>query len=221
MIFQQLLMLLGSVIFAWWCKRQIPQFAEYINRQIYNEYSALFPVSCSYRDFRHTSSLQPQYNGWANLFYLAFPTLSFGIVDPVIALLLMILCFLSVLDYCYYLTDIRYVAVIFVLALLAAVTEAYRESLLFCCLCFGMLGLCSRLILKKEVLGSGDSLLLIALSPLFSLEEICFLLLIASLSGIVFYLLYYVMKKEKLTKLPFIPFISFSTFVLIIDRICV
>ncbi|SUT90957.1 leader peptidase HopD [Actinobacillus lignieresii] len=219
MTIAQFVIVMSSPIFAWWCKRSIPQFAEYINRQIYSEYSTLLPIAYSYQDFRNASNLQPKYKWWGNLFYIVFPLLAFGIADPVVALLLMILCFLSALDYCYYLTDIRYVAAVFVLALLRSVEIAYQESLLFCCLFFGMLGLCSHLIFKKEILGSGDSLLFIALSPLFSLEDVFLLLLIASFSGIAFYLFYFLVMKKTLKKLPFIPFISFSTFVLIIDKI--
>ncbi|WGE60071.1 hypothetical protein [Actinobacillus equuli] len=45
------------------------------------------------------------------------------------------------------------------------------------------------------------------------------LILLASVSGCIYYFGYQAIMKRTLVKLPFIPFISFSTFVLIIDKI--
>jgi len=61
----------------------------------------------------------------------------------------------------------------------------------------------------------GDSLLLIALSPLFMLEQMLQLVLIASVLGITYYLAEQRITSQKRQKLPFIPFISVATFIII------
>ncbi|AKO42670.1 hypothetical protein RZ65_04180 [[Haemophilus] ducreyi] len=120
-----------SLLFAYWCQMAIPRFARYINRQVYDEYHHLsgMPCSDSYADFLRYSKLQPQQSQWAMGFYVLFPLLAFGFVEqPLLALLLMILAFLALLDSCYYLTDIRYVFVIFVLVILQQMQNFYLES---------------------------------------------------------------------------------------------
>ncbi|KDB44604.1 prepilin peptidase, partial [Glaesserella parasuis] len=92
-------------------------------------------------------------------------------------------------------------------------------SLFITILFFSLFSLLSQLIYKKESLGLGDILLFIALSPLFTLDEMILLLLYASLFGLTFYAIYFLFTKQKLTRLPFIPFISLSTLWGIIAKI--
>ncbi|WGE32462.1 prepilin peptidase [Actinobacillus genomosp. 2] len=212
-------MLIFALSFAWWCKQAIPKFADKINRQVYDEYYSLLDIRYCYHDFRHSSRLQPKITAWGNLFYGIFPLIAWRMSDPILALLFMILAFLSVLDYCYYLTDIQYVASIFILSLLFSLDEPHQISLLFCCVFFSVIGFFTQKLLKKEILGGGDSLLFIALSPLFTVDELFGLLLFSSLFGIGFMLIYRLYTQKILRKLAFIPFISISTFFMIIDKI--
>ncbi|MCT8622300.1 prepilin peptidase, partial [Glaesserella parasuis] len=125
----------------------------------------------------------------------------------------------------YYLTDIRYVSIIFVLALWQLLfyhsieLNSHIFSLFITILFFSLFSLLSQLIYKKESLGLGDILLFIALSPLFTFDEMILLLLYASLFGLTFYAIYFLFTKQKLTRLPFIPFISLSTLWGIIAKI--
>ncbi|QGM80538.1 prepilin peptidase [Otariodibacter oris] len=126
----------------------------------------------------------------------------------------MILIYLSLLDYTYYLTEIKYIAIIFTLSITHILTNntvnLYENivCLLFTILFFISFNYIAEWIMQREAMGFGDILLLIALSPLFTIEKIALLLFIASLAGILFYSGYYLFKKEKLVKLPFIPFIT-------------
>ncbi|VEI46254.1 fimbrial leader peptidase [Actinobacillus equuli] len=72
---------------------------------------------------------------------------------------------------------------------------------------------------KKEAFGIGDSLVISSISPLFNIDDMLKLILLACVSGCIYYFGYQAIMKRTLVKLPFIPFISFSTFVLIIDKI--
>ena len=84
---------------------------------------------------------------------------------------------------------------------------------------FIIIQIISYVILKKEGIGMGDYLLFLALSPLFQIEQMLYLILIASLLGIIYYLFYWGITKQKLAKLPFIPFITASTFIVFVDKI--
>ncbi|AAP95989.1 hypothetical protein HD_1126 [[Haemophilus] ducreyi 35000HP] len=178
------------------------------------------PCSDSYADFLRYSKLQPQQSQWAMGFYVLFPLLAFGFVEqPLLALLLMILAFLALLDSCYYLTDIRYVFVIFVLVILQQMQNFYLESLLFAIGLFTFLSFFSHLFFKKEAIGLGDILLCLALAPLFTTNQLLIMLLSASLLGLFYYFMCEYLSGKKRLKLPFIPFISVSTLCVIIDKI--
>lgn len=211
--------ILGSLAFAVWCKREIGRFAERVNRQIYEEYASLVKPVKSYADFAANSRLQPKQTVWANAFVLLFPLTAYFVASPPAAFLLMTLLFLALLDCCYYLTDIRGIAVIFVLSLTLQPSDGGQESLLFCILLFGGLTFFYRRFLNKEALGTGDSLLFVALAPKFSVENMLLLIFTAAASGLIYSLLYRALARKKLEKLPFIPFIAFSTFTMIVGRI--
>ncbi|MBV6524167.1 prepilin peptidase, partial [Ursidibacter maritimus] len=137
-----------------------------------------------------------------------------------IFLVIFILIYLSFIDIYYYLTDIHYIAIIFLLAITELLFNQsyflYERifTLFIVILFFSLLSLLIKYLFNKEALGSGDIILLIALSPLFSLEQFCWLLFIGSVAGIGYSLIFYLATKKRLTKLPFIPFISFSMVVL-------
>lgn len=204
--------------FAFWAKGYIPKFAIAINQQVFQEYQSLVEPKIDEMLFQQQSRLQPKTSVWANSFFLFFPLIAFCIEEYAIATILILLVFLSVLDMCYHLTDIKFIGGIFALSLWKNLQSDY-SSLFFTLTFFIVLDYLIQRLFKKACLGSGDILLFIALAPLFTLDEMLQLVLIASLSGILFYALYRLLCKQFLSKLPFIPFISVSTFCLIVAKI--
>lgn len=202
--------LLFSILLAFWFKTEIPRFAERINKQVYCELSSLIPIKLSESEFLATSTLSPIKSNWTNLFFILFPLIMWLSSSPIIGLIFILLCFLSLLDICYYLTDIRYIALLFLLVLWKSLTYFHNETLLFSCLFCLLITLFSQFVFKKESFGYGDMLLLCALAPLFEPDKMLLLVLISSLFGIFFYWLYWIFHKQKLEKLPFIPFISMA-----------
>lgn len=201
---------LTALLLAWWFRKEVPCFAARINKQIYFEYHSLISEKTSYADFEKESVLKPKESKYTFLFYLLFSMMTLS-NNAILGIILIILCFLSVIDMLYYLTDIKYIALIFLLTLYNGNLETFYITLFF----FIFIHLFSHFILKKEGFGLGDSLLFIALSPLFSLEEMLMLILIASVLGIVYYLIEPLLTHKKREKLPFIPFISLATFIII------
>lgn len=203
--------LLLSVFLAFWFKTEIPRFAERTNRQIFQEINSLIECGFDERFFLAKSNLQPKRSEWGNLFFLLFPLIMWLSASPIIGLIFIILCFLSLLDICYYLTDVRYVILIFMLVLWQSLTVFHNETLFFVILFCLFITIFSQLFFNGEAFGSGDMLLLASLSPLFELEKMLLVILISSLSGILFHFGYGLIQKEKLAKLPFVPFISFAS----------
>lgn len=199
-----------AIFLAWWLNREILSFVTRINKQVYDEYHSLVLHKISYSDFEQESVLKIKESKYPFLFYLLFPIIGLS-NEPVLSLVLIVLCFLSVIDMLYYLTDIRYIAFIFLLTLYNGNIETLYITVFF----FIFIHFFSNFVLKKEGFGLGDSLLLVALSPLFSLEEMLLLILIASLLGITYYLIEPLFTQRKREKLPFIPFISAATFIII------
>lgn len=208
--FAFLLEFLTAILLAWWFNREIPAFANRINKQIYTEYHSLVSQRISYSNFKQESILKEKKSKYTFLFYFLFPVIGLS-NQPILGLILIILCFLSVLDMFYYLIDVKYIALIFLLTLYDGNIETFYITIFF----FIFIHIFSNIILKKEGFGLGDSLLLIALSPIFSLEEMLMLILIASLLGITYYLVEPLFSQRKREKLPFIPFISTATFIII------
>lgn len=202
-----------SLFLAYWSGKEIVRFPYRINWQVYQDFQSLVAIPFLFNEFQRQSSLQPKQTKLPYLFYVFFPIIIYGNGSLIISGILIILCFLSMLDYYYYFTDIRYIAIIFTLTLLE--NNVYLNSLFFTICFFVIIHLFSRFILKKEGFGLGDSLLLCALSPLFDLQKMLLLILIAALLGILFYLGYLWFKKQKLEKLPFVPFIAIAFFSLI------
>ncbi|TLU76024.1 prepilin peptidase [Mannheimia varigena] len=204
------MLLLLSFLFAFWFKAEIPKFAIRINQQIYQEASSINRLDLTEQQFIASSTLKPQQTKWANLFFLLFPLIMYSSENPIIGGIFILLCFLSLLDICYYLTDTRYIGLIFLLVLWESLHYFHNETLLFISLFCLFITLFSSLVFKKETFGTGDMLLLIALSPLFDIEKMLLLILTACLLGIFYYLAYWWIKKQKLEKLAFIPFISLA-----------
>lgn len=215
---EKILLTLLSLFFAFWAKDYIPRFATTVNRQVFLEYQSLVKTGIDENTFQQQSSLQPKTTLWVNSFFLLFPSVIFFVDDPILAMLLILLIFLSVLDICYRLTDSKFIVLIFVLSMWQNLQGDY-SSLFFTLLFFVSLDYLTQRLFKKVCLGGGDTLLFVALAPLFSLDKMLQLALIASITGISFYLLYWLVRKQCLSSLPFIPFISFSTFCLIIAKI--
>nr|WP_314740382.1 prepilin peptidase [uncultured Haemophilus sp.] len=202
---------LTAICLAWWFKREILLFATRINTQIYSEYHSLVSAKINYAEFEKESYLKVKDSKVAFLFYLFFPAFLCLNNNTILAIILITLCFLSLIDELYYLTDIRYVAIIFFMTLYNGNLDTLYITVFF----FLFIHLFSSFILKKEGFGLGDSLLLIALSPLFSIENMLLLILIASVLGISYYLIEPLFTQRKREKLPFIPFISLATFIII------
>ncbi len=210
-----MLKIIIAVCFAWWGRKEIPAFALRINHQIYAEYHSLVEAKENYDLFLQRSCLQPKEMHLSYLFFLLFPSIIILYDDMIIGGILILLCFLSCLDITYYLTDIRVVALIFLLSL----SQGEINTLYVLIGLFIIIQIISLVILKKEGIGMGDYLLFLALAPLFQIEQMLYLILIASLLGIIYYLFYWRITKQKLAKLPFIPFITASTFMVFIDKI--
>jgi len=162
-------------------------------------------------DFEKKSNLKAKQSKLPILFYFIFPLITLLNQTYLISVVIIILCFLSVLDILYYLTDIRYLAILFLLTLYKGNLETFYFTVLF----FIFIHFFSIFLLKKEGFGLGDSLLLITLSPLFTLDQMLQLVLIASVLGITYCLAERYITSQKRQKLPFIPFISMATFIII------
>ncbi|QHB17625.1 prepilin peptidase [Mannheimia pernigra] len=202
--------LLLSFLSAFWFKTEMPRFAIRINQQIYQAANSINQLNLTEQQFIALSSLKPQQTRWANLFFLLFPLIMYCSENPIMGGIFILLCFLSLLDICYYLTDTRYIGLIFLLVLWESVNHFHNQTLLFTSLFCLFIALFSFLVFKKETFGFGDMLLLLALSPLFNIEKMLLLILTACLLGIFYYLAYWWIKKQKLAKLAFIPFISLA-----------
>lgn len=200
--------ILFSIIAAYWFKAEIPKFAIRINRQIYHDTMSLINIALSEAEFLAQSTLKPKQTSVANLFFLLFPLIMYFSKNPILGIIFILLCFLSLLDICYYLTDVRYILVIFLLVLSETLSHFQHEALFFTLLFCLFIVLLSTYLFHQEGFGVGDMLLLAAISPLFNFEEMLLLIFTACVCGIFYYMLYRIFKKEKLEKLAFIPFIS-------------
>ncbi|MDH2997838.1 peptidase [Pasteurellaceae bacterium LFhippo2] len=211
-----MMLLIFALILAFWFKRELVLFPIKVNQQNFNEYKSLFSNEVSFNDFLDNSKIQSKESCLPCLFFVIYPVIIWLLQDyslPIIAIVL-ILIYLSVLDFFYYLTDSRYIAIIFLLSLthlLFFQPENITENLftlfittLFFCLFTPI----ANFAFKKETLGLGDVLLFCALSPLFNLNQMVLLLLFSSLSGLLFALGCFLITKQKVSRLPFIPFIT-------------
>ncbi len=217
-----ILSLIFSFILAYYFEKEFRLFTFKINKQIFQEYNQLINKKSCFYLFLKKSQLKYKATNLTKLFYIFIPIIFilFRNDDICIVMILSVLVYLSFLDSYYFLTDIKYIIFIFISGLVYLLffqVDLVQEnifSLLFSIILFSSIHLMGNMILKKEVLGLGDSLLIVAISPLFNIEQLMSLLLYASLSGLLFASGYFIIKKYKIQQLPFIPFISLSTFVL-------
>lgn len=209
------------LLFAAWCRQAFYAFALQTNRQLYADLQLLQPNwPQSWAAFQQSSCLQTVQTARPSLFFGLFPLMFWWLSDSAwqFAWIGMLLIYLTWLDICYYLTDARYLAAIFVLSLSWLLEQpswewATRGEALFILSLFFLLFMpLSQWVCGKPILGSGDALLFCALSPLFSLMENLRLILVACLLGLLFAFGYFCRFQRKIDRLPFIPFIALSTF---------
>lgn len=216
------MIIICAFIFAFWFEREFQQFPQKIIRQVYDDCATLAQLPLTFAEFEAASSLKTQALRPKWLFKLLFPATAWlceAMPLPIIAVSL-ILLYLAYLDYCYYLTDSRYLIAIFLLSMLYLL--AYSPfmlplgitNLLLSAGFFISLHTISRLVSPKILLGSGDIFLFCALAPLFTLEQMLLLLLMTSLSGLLFAFGYFCQFRRKIDRLPLIPFITFASITL-------
>ncbi|MDO4697845.1 MAG: peptidase [Pasteurellaceae bacterium] len=216
MIFLSLFLL--SFFIAFWFKRELKQFPNKINQQIFKDLHSLVELPFNFSQLLENSALKSKQKDHSFLFFILFPisTVLFYHHSLFIIAIVILLIYLSLLDYHYYLTDSYYVAMIFFFSLCELLffqpllIELHLTTLIFITLFFALFIPITEKMMKKNALGSGDVILFIALSPLFSLTEMLSLLLFSSLFGLCFSSLYWLINRKKLIKLPFIPFISLA-----------
>ncbi|WP_373818751.1 peptidase [Glaesserella sp.] len=222
-----MMLLLIGLILAYWFKQEWAKFPLRINKQIYEDYQQLLHTDITFDEFLSKSPLQVKACRRFYLFYLLFPFVLwiFKTLPLPLIFISLILLYLSLLDSVYYLTDIRYVALIFMLSIAQllfydqTVLYLHLLNLLLTSLFFTIFIPLTNRLFNQEMLGIGDVVLLVALTPLFIIEQMMLLLLYSSLCGLFFALCYKLICRKNIHRLPFIPFITISTFILFIDRI--
>lgn len=217
-----MMILITSLCCAIWFNWELKRFPLKINRLVFQNMESLMPLPFDLAYLLSHSTLQIKYTSARKYLFFVLPI--FGLLLNNFSLTFItigfILIYLSFLDCFYYLTDSKYVALVFILSLINLLffhsqnQQPYLFSLIFTALFLNLFAIITTFLFKKEAFGMGDVILLIALSPLFTLEQMLLLLFIASLSGLFIASGYFLLKKQKLIKLPFIPFISFSTFIM-------
>ncbi|MCK3655686.1 hypothetical protein A4G19_07945 [Pasteurellaceae bacterium Macca] len=221
-----LLFFIFAIGLAWWFQRALIQFPQRIALQLYHDVKHIYPLTISPEEFIKGSKLPPQQYKWSSHFYWLFPLIFiFSDIDLPIKGIFILLIYLSLLDFYYYLSELKYLLAIFFLS----VTELtyygnenilpHLWSLFFTLQIFLILIPLVSLVLQKEILGWGDGILFIALSLLFSFEQMILLLLFSSLFGLAYAFGYFLWKKKQIPRLPFIPFITLSTFTAFIVKI--
>lgn len=211
--------LLCFLLCSCWFNVAFKRFPLWVNRQVYDDLQALQPSSKSFSLFMVNSSLQPKSLALPYLFWIINLCLFVLFANSSWALLLIaiLLSYLAVLDYYYYLTDWRYIGLIFLLGIyrLSALPDVDIQerllNLLYTAGFFLSLNLITQQFWKKEMLGQGDILLFLALAPLFSREQMLLFILHASLLGLAWALFLFCKYQRKTSRLPFIPFIALST----------
>lgn len=208
----------ASILVACWFKRELKKFPCKINQQTFQDMISLIDLPFNLNQLFNQSRLQPKERDFSFVFFLFFPlsVIIFNTHSIFIIAIIILLIYLSLLDYHYYLTDVYYVAIIFFFSICNLLffhpffIELHLTNLIFTMLFFALFIPLTEKILNKTALGAGDVILFIALSPLFSLTKMLYLLLFSSLFGLLFSGFYWLIKKQKLIKLPFIPFISLA-----------
>ncbi|MDH2924152.1 leader peptidase HopD [Nicoletella semolina] len=213
-----MLLFILSILFAYWFNMEFSLFPKKINQQVYNDYASLNVDHISKEKFLVQSNLKNKNIYQSLCLIILFPSIAFISNDhsTLVICILWIIIYLSLLDIAYYLTDSKYIAVIFFLSICELVEQSnfvLRENLLnflFTSLFFFILHFISNFLFKKEGLGLGDILLFIGIAPLFNLHQMLGVILSACFLGICFFIGYFFITQIKLSKLPFIPFIAFG-----------
>lgn len=222
-------MILLALVLAYWFQRELQSFSAKVNQHIYNDLQELQQVSINFDEFCQHSNLKPPKVNYGKILWLLCPCtlFIFQSLDLPSQLIALILLYLALLDFHYYLTDSRYLGVIAWLSLSELLfftpenlTYNLLNSFIFTTF-FILFSQLTKCIFQKEVIGFGDVLLFIALSPLFNLEQMILLLLFSAISGLLFACGYFCKFRKKINRLPFIPFITFSTFLLFIAKLAV
>lgn len=216
-----ILSLIFSFILGYWFEKELRLFPFKINKQVFQEYKELSDTKVHFYAFLKQSKLQYKLVAWCKLLYFLIPFIFivFKNENIFIIFIFVTLVYLSFLDIQYFLTDIKYIVFIFICSLISLLffkSYSIQEnifSLLFSLILFSAIHFVSHFI-KKEIWGMGDSLLVIALSPLFNLDQLMRLLVYASFWGLFFTSGYFFIKKCKIQRLPFIPFLCLSAFLL-------
>lgn len=215
--------LILALICLYWFKQAFNRFPNKINRQVWQDFNTLQANKTGEGNliretvFKQQSQLQPKSFKQFYLMAVLFLIIACGLTQSLFVLLILfILIYLAFLDGYYYLTDVQYIAAIFLLAIAELlfhqplfISEKLWSFLLSTLFLLAFSFLLQRFY-RKETLGFGDILLLSALSPLFSLEQFAQFLLIACLTGLTYACLIYCITRKPCCKLPFIPFITFS-----------
>lgn len=221
------MMIFISLLCSLWFSYEIKNFPHKINLRIYEDIEHLLPNNIEKHTLLKCSRLQPISENLPFSYWLLFP-FSAIVASPLsipLQLILFVLLYLAYLDYYYYLTDIRYVIFI---ALLQLTTLLFEQNVMLYFHLLSFLGTTlffisfvtiSRLFFHKDMLGSGDVFLFSALSLLFTVEEMLYLISISCLLGMSFSFYFFCKFKRKIDRLPFIPFITISTFLCFIVKL--
>ncbi|MEG0255197.1 prepilin peptidase [Vagococcus sp.] len=119
---------------------------------------------------------------------------------------------LSLTDYLYYLVEPKIMYSLSCFALISFfITHGFSLHYFISTAFILILFLLLSLYLPKSI-GGGDIKLLLIWSIFLSILDLLWLLLIASLTGIIFIVLTRLLFKKKLIKLPFVPFLTFALF---------
>lgn len=207
------MIVLFSFLLAFWFKYEFKHFTKRVNHQVYTDYQSLFSIKYDFSSLIKNSTLQPKKTAWENILLLLFPFFAFSIENVYLLFIVLIFTYLALLDICYQLTDIRYIAAIFLLSiwtllnLPADLLKEYLVNFVFTSVFFSLFLPLTHHFLKKEGLGSGDALLFAALSPLFTFPDMLKLLFLSATFGLIVVGLSRCFMQNQREKWPFIPFI--------------
>lgn len=144
-------------------------------------------------------------------------TLKFNLKNDLLLFLLWFMCLLlSISDYYHYLVDPK---ILYSFSLISL--SVFFKNQLFSWQLFFVPSLLFLLFfvldkLLPDSFGGGDVKLLMILAFFLSAQQILFIILIASFTGIIFLLIFNFLCKNTLKHLPFVPFITFALIIVTI-----
>lgn len=224
--------ILGYVAYAY-----LNFYPHIIAKQIWTNFITLYPHTLS-KNATPTSFYLPQYFSPSKIFCV----ISFAIISFVISWLsqnnyqnimllvwlnayfglLWLLCLFDLryrlipIELCYLLFILSISAVIYHLLDRDIIVSLYHAFLGF--ITFYIISLIAKYIYQKEALGMGDCWLMLGLCSLLSLIQIPWLILIASLLGIICTLIARYLGKH-LTQIPFVPFLALAQTFLLLESV--